>query len=77
MVVSLVLVEGDEVIEENLMIPLDNVEETLIGRVDGLGILVHFVADSTAGLDAAVRAIMTGVPNVVSVLTIASKRTSS
>jgi hypothetical protein len=71
-VVAVVLVEGDDVIEENLMIPLTNAEEFLIGRVDGLGILVHFVANSTTDLDVAVRG-LTSVPNVTGVLTVATK----
>lgn len=75
MVVCLVLVEGDKVIEENLMIPLTNAEEFLIGRVDGLGILAHFVAPSTTDLDTAVRG-LTEVPNVTGVLTLATKHTA-
>jgi hypothetical protein len=54
------------------MIPLTNAEEFLIGRVDGLGILVHFVASSTTDLDVAVRG-LTSVANVTGVLTVATK----
>jgi hypothetical protein len=72
-VVSLVLVEGDDVLEEDLMIPLANVEEFLIGRVDGFGFLVHFVANSTPDYDATMRAFRTEVPNVTGVLTHATR----
>jgi hypothetical protein len=74
-VVSLVLVEGDEVIEEDLMIPLAKAEEFLIGRVDGFGFLVHFVANSTLDFDAAMHAFRTAVPNVTGVLTHATRQT--
>lgn len=73
MVVALVLVEGDKVIEENLFIPVDNVDEVLIGPADHLGILVEFTAASTADLDAAVRRLIE-VPNVSGVLTLATRR---
>ena len=72
MVASLVLVEGEKVIGENLFIPLTNVGEVLIGSADGFGHLVHFVANSTSDLDAAVRALAT-VPNVTGVLTLATR----
>jgi hypothetical protein len=72
MVASLVLVEGEKVIGENLFIPLTNVDEVLIGSADGFGHLVHFVAKSTSDLDAAVRALAT-VPNVTGVLTLATR----
>lgn len=53
MIASLVLVEGEKVIEENLLIPLTNVEEVLVGSADGFGHLVHFVANSTSDLGGA------------------------
>jgi hypothetical protein len=67
-VVSLVLVEGDDVLEEDLMIPLAKVEEFLIGRMDGFGFIVHLVANSTPEYDATMHAFRTEVPNVTDVL---------
>lgn len=72
MIASLVLVEGEKVIGENLFIPLTNVDEVLVGSADGFGHLVRFVADSTSDLDAAVRG-LAGVPNVTGVLTLATR----
>jgi hypothetical protein len=72
MIATLVLVEGDKVIEENLFIPLTDVDEVLVGSADGFGHLVHLVARSTSALDAAVRG-LAAVPNVTGVLTLATK----
>lgn len=74
MVVSLVLVEGDRVIDENLMIPLTNAEQVLVGRADGFGNLVHIVANSISDLDAAVRG-LAAVTNVTGVLALATRLT--
>jgi hypothetical protein len=72
MITILVLVEGDKVIGENLFVPVTDVDETLVGAADGFGHLVHFVAKSDSGLDAAVRA-LAHVPNVTGVVTLATK----
>jgi hypothetical protein len=68
-VASLVLVEGDDVIEEDLMILLTRTEEFQIGRVDGFGFLIHFVTRSERDHDAAIAALSTEVPNVTGILT--------
>lgn len=73
MVASLVLVEGDDVIEEDLMILLTRTEEFQIGRVDGFGFLIHFVTRSARDHDAALQALSTEVPNVTGILTHATK----
>lgn len=73
MVASLVLVEGDDVIEEDLMILLTRTEEFQIGRVDGFGFLIHFVTRSERDHDAAIAALSTEVPNVTGILTHATK----
>jgi hypothetical protein len=75
MVASLVLVEGEKVIGENLFIPLTDVAEVLVGSADGFGHLVHFVANSTSDLDSAVRG-LAEVPNVTGVLTLATRLSS-
>jgi hypothetical protein len=72
MIATLVLVEGEKVIGENLFIPLTDVDEVLVGSADGFGHLVHSVAKSTADLDVAVRG-LAGVPNVTGVLTLGTK----
>jgi hypothetical protein len=74
-VVSLVLVEGEDVVEEDLLIPLANLEDFLIGRVDGFGFIVHFVANSTPEYDATIHAFRTEVPNVTGVLTHLTRET--
>jgi hypothetical protein len=72
-VASLVLVEGEHVIEEDLILPLANTEAFQVGRVDGFGFLVHFVTNSTRDHDAALKALSTEVPNVTGVLTHATR----
>jgi hypothetical protein len=74
-IVSLVLVEGDDVLEEDLMIPLAKVEEVLIGRMDGFGFIVHFVANSMPQYDATMHAFRTEVPNVTAVLAHVTRET--
>ena len=73
MVASLVLVEGDDVIEGDLMVLLTRTEEFQIGRVDGFGFVVHFVTKSERDHDAAIAALSTEVPNVTGILTHATK----
>jgi hypothetical protein len=74
-IVSLVLVEGDDVLEEDLMIPLAKVEEFLIGRMDGFGFIVNFVANSTPEYVATMHAFRTEVPNVTGVLAHVTRET--
>ncbi|MDT5232697.1 MAG: hypothetical protein QOI39_3197 [Mycobacterium sp.] len=75
MIATLVLVEGEKVIGENLFIPLTDVDEVLVGSADGFGHLVHLVAKSTSDLDGAVRG-LAEVPNVTGVLTLATRLSS-
>lgn len=76
MVTSLVLVEGELVAEEDLVLCLANTEAFQVGRIEGLGFLVHFVTNSTQDHDAAVRALSTEVPNVTGVLTHATRESA-
>lgn len=73
MVTSLVLVEGAHVVEEDLIVPLTKTEAFQVGRVDGLGFLVHFVTNSASDHDAAMQALSTQVPHVTGVLTHATR----
>jgi hypothetical protein len=75
MIATLVLVEGEKVIGENLFIPLTDVDEVLVGSADGFGHLVALVAKSTSDLDGAVRG-LAEVPNVTGVLTLATRLSS-
>lgn len=76
MVTSLVLVEGELVTEEDLILPLANTEAFQVGRVDGIGFVVHFVTNSTQDHEAALRALSTEVPNVTGVLTQATRESA-
>ena len=76
MVTSLVLVEGEHVIEEDLIVPLTKTEAFQVGRVDGFGFLVHFVTNTARDHDAALQALSTEVPNVTSVLTHATRESA-
>ena len=76
MVTSLVFVEGERVVEEDLIVPLVNTEAFQVGRVDGLGFLVHFVTISTHDHAAAMRALSTEVPHVTGVLTHATRESA-
>lgn len=76
MVTSLVLVEGELVAEEDLILPLANTEAFQVGRIDGLGFLVHFVTTSAQDHEAALRALSTEVPNVTGVLTHATRESA-
>lgn len=73
MVASLVLVEGEHIIEEDLIIPLAKTEAFQVGRMDGFGFLVHFVTISSRENDAALQALSTEVPNVTGVVTHATR----
>jgi hypothetical protein len=75
-VASLVLVEGENVAEEDLIIPLTRTEAFQVGRVDGFGFLVHFVTITLHDHDAALRALSTEVPNVTGVLTHATRQSA-
>ena len=76
MVTSLVLVEGERVIEEDLIIPLTNTEAFQVGRMDGFGFLVHFITNTRRDHDAALQALSMDVPNVTSVLTHATRESA-
>lgn len=76
MVTSLVLVEGEHVMEEDLIIPLTNTEAFQVGRFDGFGFLVHFVTYTKRDHDAALLALSMDVPNVTSVLTHATRESA-
>lgn len=73
MVTSLVLVEGEHVTEEDLIVPLTKTEAFQVGRMDGFGYLVHFVTNSTGEHDAAMQAFSTEVPYVTGVITHATR----
>jgi hypothetical protein len=75
-VTSLVLVEGENVVEEDLIGSLTQTEAFQVGRVDGFGYLVHFVTITARDHDAALRALSTEVPNVTGVLTHATRQSA-
>lgn len=75
MINSLVLVEGDKVIGENLMIPITDAEEFLIGSADGFGQLLQITAQTTTAIDAVLSRLATEVPNVTGVITLGLRHT--
>lgn len=76
MINSLVLVEGDKVIGENLMIPITDAEEFLIGSADGFGQLLQITAETTAALGVVLRRLATEVPNVTGVISLGVRQTA-
>jgi len=70
---SLVLIEGDGVDEQELMISLGSAKQIVIGRAPGYGIVVHIAAQTPDDLGNAVRDIA-AVQNVTGVTTLAVRR---
>jgi hypothetical protein len=74
MIQGLVLVEGKNVIEENLFIVAPVTDEVVV-PFDGFGHIVQFSANANADFDTAVRA-LAAVPNVTAATTLALKLTN-
>lgn len=71
MMVSLVLIEGQDVSEETLRsLSLGNAKQLVVGNASGFGVILHINAESLADLGNALRA-FAQVPGVTGVLTLA------
>jgi hypothetical protein len=71
MMLSLVLIEGQNVREETLRsVSLGNAKQLVVGHAYGFGVLLPIAATSAADLGNALRA-FTHVPGVTGVLTLA------
>ena len=69
MVESLVLLEGDNLSEENLMIPLSNAKQLLVGKAPGGSVILHVAANSSTDLGNALLK-FTQIPNVTGAFTL-------
>jgi len=71
MMLSLVLIEGENVSEETLRsVSLGNAKQLVVGNAYGFGVILHIAAESLADLGNALRA-FAQVPGVTGVLTLA------
>jgi hypothetical protein len=70
---SLILIEGEEVEEQDLMISLRSAKQIVIGRAPGFGHLVHVAAQTRDDLDNATRE-FASAPNVTGILTLAVRQ---
>jgi O-acetylhomoserine/O-acetylserine sulfhydrylase-like pyridoxal-dependent enzyme len=71
MMLSLVLIEGQNVSEETLRsVSLGNAKQLVVGNAYGFGVILHLAATSLADLGNALRA-FAQVPGVTGVLTLA------
>lgn len=69
---SLVLIEGDGVSEQNLMVSLANAKQIVIGRAPGYGHVVHIAAQSSNDLEAAQQD-LAAVQDVTGLITLATR----
>ena len=70
---SLILIEGEDFEEQDLMISLRSAKQIVIGHAPGFGHIVHVAAQSADDLDNATRE-FAAVPNVTGVITLAIRR---
>lgn len=70
MVESVVLIEGQNVKQETLMISLSNAKQLVIGRAGEMGVILHVASSSPADLGNALLE-FSQVPGVTGVLTLA------
>ena len=75
MVLSLVLIEGQNVSSEALRsLSLGNAKQLVIGNADGFGVLVHIAAESLVDFDNALRE-LAQISGVTGLLTLALRTT--
>jgi hypothetical protein len=74
MVLSLVLIEGEDVSSETLRVSLGNAKQLVIGNAEGFGLLLHIAAESLADFDNALRE-FARVPGVTGLWTLALRTT--
>lgn len=70
MVESVVLIEGQNVKQETLMISLGNAKQLVIGRAGAMGMILHVAANSPVDLGNALLG-FAQVPGVTGVVTLA------
>ena len=71
MLLSLVLIEGQNVSEETLRgVSLGNAKQLVVGNAYGFGVILHIAAESPADLGNALQA-FAQVPGVTGILTLA------
>jgi hypothetical protein len=76
MMLSLILIEGQNVSEETLRsLSLGNAKQLVVGNAYGFGVLLHIAADSPVALGEALRA-FAQVPGVTGVVTLALRTTA-
>jgi hypothetical protein len=69
---SLVLIEGDILTDDKLMISLRNAKQIVLGRAPDYGYVVHIAAESSQDLEAAVQD-LAAVANVSGIFTLATR----
>jgi hypothetical protein len=69
---SLVLIEGDILTDDKLMISLRNAKQIVLGRAPDYGYVVHIAAESSQDLEAAVQD-LAAVANVSGIFTLATQ----
>lgn len=75
MLLSLVLIEGEDVSRETLRsVSLGNAKQLVIGNAEGFGLLLHIAAESLVDFDNALRE-FARVPGVTGLLTLAIRTT--
>jgi hypothetical protein len=75
MILSLVLIEGQNVNEETLRsLSLGNAKQLVVGNAHGFGVILHIAAESTFDLGNALRD-FAQVPDVTGVITLALRTT--
>jgi len=71
MILSLVVIEGQNVNEETLRsISLGNAKQLIVGNAYGFGVILHIAAESSTDLNNALHA-FAQIPGVTGVLTLA------
>lgn len=76
MMLSLILIEGQNVSEETLRsLSLGNAKQLVVGNAYGFGVLLHIAAESPAALGEALLA-FAQVPGVTGVVTLALRTTA-
>ena len=69
---SLVLIEGDMITEEKLMISLRNAKQIVLGRAPDYGHVVHIAAQSSRDLEVALQD-LAAVKKVSGIITLATR----
>jgi hypothetical protein len=76
MMLSLIVIEGQNVREETLRsLSLGNAKQLVVGNASGFGVILHLAAESPGALGEALRA-LAQVPGVTGVVTLALRTTT-